>query len=481
MFNYDLRAERNDQDGSMTRALSKADAFKDPYLVNVDQRGATFRSFLTQAISVSHFAKKFTIKSITAYQDIRLRYENYDLDNSPLDFQSYSTPTTQPSNALTQEIRLSSAADESKRLRWTAGLFYFQSKDLDNIAYRNGKDSPPLDLGNGVKLPAPYTNVTYSTSKASGYATYGQLNYKLGNKTDLQLGLRYDNEISRLITRSELEYPGQPTQTTLPTTEVETSFGALTPKISLLQTLDERSSIYATYTRGYRPGGVNPYTNDPLYLTFAPEFSNNFELGYKIASLNQRLRWSVAAFQVNLRDQQLYTITSGFNFATLNIGDIVSRGLESELSLIIAKGLQFDWNLGLTNASYLELPYFRFGPEGTPETVDFSENRPIQSPVTTSFFAVQYSLPLGKQTIFSLRGEWKYTGKQYFDYANTIDQPAFSVFNTRMALNYKQMELAFWIRNLGDQRYLTYAYPFLLTAAQMANPRTLGLSVGTRF
>lgn len=480
LINYDLRGETSDQQGSSTRALNKELAFSQPYRVNVDRVGSTKRNFLTHALSINYFGRGFTVKSITAYQDIRLRYDDYDLDNSPLDIQHYYTPSTQPSKAFTQEIRLSSAADEGKRLGWTAGLFYLRSSDLDDIAYVNGKDGPPLDLGNGTQLPPPYTNITYSTTRSNGFAVYGQLTYKLASRTELQAGLRYDTERAALITRSDFAYPGQPVQTVLPTTEVTTSFGAVLPKLSLVQLLNDRSSVYASYSRGYRPGGVNPYTSDPNYLSFRPEFSNNVEAGYKVTALGNRLRWNLTAFWINLTEQQLYTVTSGFNFATLNIGNITSRGVESELSYLLVKGLQLDWNLGLTSAKYTKLPYFVFGAQG-PENADFSNNRPIQSPVTTSFAALTYQLPLSKTVSASLRGEWKYLGQQYFDYANSVEQPAFSTFNTRVALTYRTAELSFWTRNLTDQRYLTYAYPFLLTAAQLANPRTMGVTLGTRF
>jgi iron complex outermembrane receptor protein len=481
LIHYDLRGETSEQKGSLTRSPNKEQAFSQPYVVNVDRIGSTKRDFLTHALSVNYFGRGFTVKSISAYQDVRLRYDDCDLDNSPLDYQYYYTPSTQPSKTFTQEIRVSSATDDGKRLAWTAGLFYFHSNEVDDIAYAYGKDGPPLDLGNGTKLPPPYSNVTYSTTKSNGFAVYGQLTFKITPRTELLAGLRYDSERAALITRSDFAYPGQPVQTVLPATEVNTSFGAVLPKASLVQLLGERSSVYASYSRGYRPGGVNPYTSDPRYLSFKPEFSNNVEAGYKATALGNRLRWNLTAFLITLKEQQLYTITSGFNFATLNIGDITSRGLESELSYLLAKGLQVDWNLGLTKARYTQLPYFRFNQQGQPEGADFTDNQPIQSPVTTSFLALNYQVALTKKVSASLRGEWKYLGKQYFDYANTIEQPAFSTFNTRVGVAYGKTELAFWVRNLADKKYLTYAYPFLLTAAQLANPLTLGFTLSTRF
>jgi iron complex outermembrane receptor protein len=481
MFNYDLRGEKSDELGSFTRAANAKEAFDKPYIVNVDQTGNTFRNFLIHSLSMNYFGENFTIKSITSYQDIRLKYENYDLDASPLDYQYYYTPDNQPSKNLTQEIKFSSANDENKRFKWTGGFFFFRSDDLDNISYYTGKAGPPLDFGNGNTVPPPYENITYSTVKANGFAIYGQGSYKITPKTEVHVGLRYDSERSNLTTRSDLKVGNAPSQTVLPSTEAQTSFDAISPKVSVIQFLGEKSSLYASYARGYRPGGVNPYTNDPKFLTFAPEFSNNFELGYKLTTLENRLRLNLTAFQISLRDQQLYTITSGFNFATLNIGDINSRGIESELSLLLARGLQLDWNMGFTKAKYTKLPYFVANTQGIPENKDLTNNVPIQSPVVTSFVALQYSAPISKKMTVSIRGEWKYTGEQYFDYANTIKQAGFSIINTRLAVSYKKTELSFWTRNLADQKYLTYAYPFLLTEAQLSLPRTIGFTLGTRF
>ena len=78
-----------------------------------------------------------------------------------------------------------------------------------------------------------------------------------------------------------------------------------------------------------------------------------------------------------------------------------------------------------------------------------------------------------------VRGEWLYTGKQYFDLSNNISQDGYSLFNTRFGVSFKKIELMFWGRNLADKRYIAYAYDF--GAVHLGNPKTYGLTLMTRF
>nr|MBA2762123.1 TonB-dependent receptor [Segetibacter sp.] len=74
-----------------------------------------------------------------------------------------------------------------------------------------------------------------------------------------------------------------------------------------------------------------------------------------------------------------------------------------------------------------------------------------------------------------IRGEWKYLGTQYFDLANTIKQSSYSLLNTRIGVTARNFSIMFWGRNLGDKKYISYAYDF--GAVHLADPRSYGVTL----
>jgi len=70
-------------------------------------------------------------------------------------------------------------------------------------------------------------------------------------------------------------------------------------------------------------------------------------------------------------------------------------------------------------------------------------------------------------------------GKHYFDLANTISQSPYSLFNTRFGLSARNFDVMLWVRNIGDEKYISYAYDF--GAVHLGDPRTFGVTVTGRF
>jgi iron complex outermembrane receptor protein len=94
-------------------------------------------------------------------------------------------------------------------------------------------------------------------------------------------------------------------------------------------------------------------------------------------------------------------------------------------------------------------------------------------------FAPQYTLPLSTRRHLDLvaRGEWFWLGREYFDLDNNIVQQAHSLVNIRAGLTLPHLECWFWMRNLGDAKYIEYAYDF--GAVHLGDPRTWGITLKT--
>ena len=125
-------------------------------------------------------------------------------------------------------------------------------------------------------------------------------------------------------------------------------------KVNSAYQLDKNNLVYATWSQGFRRGGVNalppsepfidPTTNKP-YVTPAsltrlqPDTANNYEVGAK-GTLANRLRYAVAIYDIQWHNvQEGVQLTPLVLPASLNIGEAYSRGVELEVSASVTHHL----------------------------------------------------------------------------------------------------------------------------------------------
>ncbi|HEU4610115.1 MAG TPA: TonB-dependent receptor, partial [Chitinophagaceae bacterium] len=354
----------------------------------------------------------------------------------------------------------------------TTGLYLY---------YQDNPNKQTSHFGeNADMLGSPDKNfslINTNKSKSHGAALYGQLSYPISKKLQIIAGARYDYEKKKYSVMSEYQPDNSDPFTILPDTSASVDFSAFSPKLGLAWEIQKNSQFYFNYSRGFRTGGLTQLSTDPtgqppLY-PYKPEHSHSFEAGLKNSFLQNHFRLNLALFYAKVNDAQVPTlILPDAITVTRNAGKLESRGAELELGATPLKGLELQYNFGYTHAEYTELKIPDNG-----QQADRSGNRQVFTPDITSQLAVQFSQPLMEdpQLNLVLRGEWAYLGKQYFDLANQISQPGYSMLNGRVGLSMKQWELMFWIRNIGDKKYIAYAYDF--GAVHLGNPRTLGITL----
>ena len=488
---FNLKHYNRQNSGTFTLApydIAKVDSLK--FKVNYNAVAKVHDNTLNASATLNYFGDKVNITSITAYQsnvtyyhspidaDVQLPFELQGLDVNSIEVKNDNNQNKV--SFWTQELRLNSSTNTDSRLAWTVGAFGFTQYNPTSQSLLIGKDGENF----GQPANAKITNNTLSDNY--GYSLYGQATYAITTKLGLTAGLRYDYENQKLMVGSLFSIGGQ-TFPTLGDTSSTTNFSAISPKVSLNYQLTDNQLIYASYTRGYRAGGLSQIDFDPSgapLVAFKPEFSSNLELGWKGTYFDNRLRANITLFSTQVTDAQTPNLVPelGFRIVTSNAGNFSSTGIETEISANIAKGLQVDWNFGTTTATYskLSLPQTDYS-TGDPKTtqVDFSGNRQILTPSFTSMFAVQYGVALTKRIQYIARGEWRILGKQYFDLANKYSQDGYDIFNVRTGFSTKNYDLMFWGRNLSNTTYISYAYNF--GSATLGNPRTVGVSLMARF
>lgn len=128
----------------------------------------------------------------------------------------------------------------------------------------------------------------------------------------------------------------------------ELTFGAVTGRAVLNWEATPNQNYYVSYSRGFKPGGINPPTGNALAFdaNFDRETVNAFEVGAKLVGLDNRLRANMSAFYYDYGGYQLPTLI-GLTTVNSNV-DARIFGLEGEFLYAATDKLRFN-----LTASYL--------------------------------------------------------------------------------------------------------------------------------
>ncbi len=486
-WSLSLNAKHNDNRNNgpfpLAFPMSSIDEFlEEGHVLNQNATSKMIDNTFNSSLTASYAGRSFNFSSQTAYQSNH-RYYTLPLDGdfAPIDgitiINNYGDDWNKV-KVWTQEFKLSSPATNTSALKWTAGTYFFHQDNPVKQATHFGQDAAFVD----PNIPFPnFSNIITNKGKSTGIALYGQGTWSVMEKLNIIGGLRYDYERKKYGILGEFKMDSDPDPTvTTPDTSATANFNAFSPKLGVAYEINAHSNVFASYSRGYRAGGFTQLSADPsqppLYA-YKPEYSNNIEVGIKNNFFNNRLRLNMAFFLTQVTDVQVPTLVlPGAFTVTRNAGKLSSKGVELELATTPAKGLELEYNFGFTDAEYKDLKLSQGG-----ASVDLAGKKQVFTPDITSMLAAQYSFDLGTKHNLKLvaRGEWMQLGEQYFDLSNNISQDAYSLLNARFGISSRLGELMFWGRNLGDKRYISYAYDF--GAIHIGNPRTYGVTLRARF
>src|SRR5260221_1623428 len=480
-FTLNLKHNENRNQGAFPLASSVTEALQNPYQVNQNAVAKMIDNIFNTSLSILYHGSRFNFTSQSAYQSNYRFYQSpIDGDFSPKDIvtiiNNYGKKWNN-SNVLTQELRFTSPGASTSPLHWTLGTYLFHQESPVKHATRFGNDAGLYGI-----LDSNFSSINTSKGQSTGAALFGQATFQVSDHFDLIGGLRYDYERKKQSVLGEYQHDPNPDPifATRPDTTASISFHAFSPKLGATWRATEDQTLFITYSRGYRTGGMTPLSSDPSQPPlrgYRPEYSGNAELGIKNTFLNNQLRVNFTLFYVTITDAQVPTlILPDAITITKNAGKLTSKGAELELSATPAKGVTVEYNAGVTNARYNTLTLSQNG-----SAVDLAGKRQIFTPDATSMLTLQYGIGIGANKKWKVvaRGEWMYLGKKYFDLANTIDQPSYSLLNTRVGVSVSGFEIMFWGRNLTDKKYIDYAYDF--GAAHLGNPRNWGVTVRRNF
>jgi len=478
-FTLNVKNYENRNNGPFTLAGSPADAISNPFKVNQNATTKIIDNIFNASLSANYAGSGFNFTSVTSYQkNYRYYTTPIDGDFSPIDAVSLINNYGSNWNDVkvgTQEFRFSSPASSQSPLKWTAGLYGFYRSAPTKTGTHFGDDAAAV----GAPFP-DFTSINTNIEHNYGFAAFGQVVYTINPQWDITAGLRYDLEHKKEEVKGEFQPDGGDIMVTQADTLSKANFKAFTPKLTLAYHVSENNNLFASYSRGFRAGGISQLGSDPsqppLYA-YKPEYSDNYEIGSKNTLFNKRVRLNIAAFYTFVNNAQVPTLVLPDAITvTKNAGKLQSKGIEAEVAATLFKGLDVDYNFGYTHARYKDLLVASNG-----NAVNLQGNHQVYTPEVTSMLALQYAYDLDDTHTARLvaRGEWRYLGNQYFDLANQIEQKAYNVFNARAGVSLKNYEVFVWGHNLANKTYIDYAYDF--GATHLGNPRTYGVTLRANF
>lgn len=455
------------------------EAIKNPYILSQNAITKMIDNTNNASASLNFSGSTFNFNSQTSFQsNYRYYRDPIDADFSPLDAITIINDFGHKWNNVkvyTQEFKCSSSAISNNRLNWIAGTYLFHQDNPVKQETHFGEDAMLAGMPDNN-----FSLINTSTSKTTGIAVYGQTTYRVSSNIDIIGGLRYDKEYKKLSILGEYQKDPDP----IPLYEFQSDttatadFSALSPKIGIDYHFTENNHAFVTYSKGFRAGGLTPLSSDPsqppLYK-FKPERSSSIEAGFKNSFFSKKMTLNLAVFLTNVNDVQVPTLILPEAITiTKNTGKLQSKGVEVELTALVVSGLLVDYNFGYTHATYDS-----FKVSSDAGEINLAGNRQIFTPDITSMLALQYNLKLGKvgKDIF-FRSEWRYLGNHYFDIQNTIKQEPYNILNGSLGLNLKRITLSFWIRNLANKKYISYAYDF--GAVHLGSPLTFGTTMSLK-
>ena len=169
-------------------------------------------------------------------------------------------------------------------------------------------------------------------------------------------------------------------------------------KANLNWQVAEGKLLYATYSQGFRPGGINrrstlaPYVADYLY---------NYELGWKTESADRTIRFNGAAYYEDWTDFQFSFLGPNSFTEIRNAGQARIKGLESELSWATpVDGLHLSAAASITDAKLASDYCGTVDSKGVPIKVCGKPQAPAGTtlPVTPKFkgnAVARYEFPVG--------------------------------------------------------------------------------------
>jgi len=409
----------------------------------------------------------------------------------PLQYYSYNINPERYSN----ELRLSSKA--GGRFHWLVGAYWERTTDHN---FNNTYFIPNLQYnGTAFQYYLSYYGNTQPTLPPGQWYTYTETSHVLQTSEFLNINFdvtdKLNVEAGVVHFKSEQSYDtpifGWAYVAYAPSYYADESH-KWNGKAGISYHLTNHAMVYADWAQGFRPGGSNSGDPQSCYAqgtpyTYTPDTLNNYEIGWKTTSVENRLLWNGAAYYMDWKNLQaliynaLVCPSASYN---INVGDARIYGVESNLAYQVNENLSLQASINYTDGHVTSTV--------NPNYQDYVGERLPFSPYFNWSWNLRYEHPLAD----NLRGYFQFDMAHKGDMYNGLNpndvntglprvlQPAYTIMNLRLGLNpINDHWLAeFYITNLADKNAIVYSntgnFDLRLTTNE---PRVFGVRLSYRF
>ena len=436
-----------------------------------------------QSLSVAgksywQFSTDLALETIISWSDADTFY-SYDEDWSNSDICNgisfcYPYANTDQQERTRDNISLDAhlMSVDGGNFNWVAGVYtQHRSEDFSRLYYGSFSSE-------------------YETQR---YAAYAQLEFDFKPGWRLISGLRFEifeddyNDTNQLRSKTDDQY--------------------FTGELTLQHDLNNGSLLYATLSRGVKPGGVNTEASS-VFNFMAPKFREfmqgrlqfgsesllNKEIGIKGRYLDDSLSLRAALFHMDRDDAQLESwIWDDSNFLWVGYLDSVSKGtnygLELELDYQVSESIGLFAGIGWLKTNVDEMTVVDLGEPGqwTESTIVVINDRDQTK-------APEWQYNIGTNIYFtpsfSARFELEGRGDSFYGYYHNQEIAGYTLINASLGYHINAFTIRLWGRNLGDKDYAVHGLYFANDPRkgyvneayrQFGEPRVYGLDVRYEF
>ncbi len=420
-----------------------------------------------------------TVRSITSLRK--------DDTATPIDFDALpgvdvDVPGVYNNKQLSQELQV---LVSSGKFNGLVGFYYLNASALTQFDVR---------LFTTLAGLTGFTSADIGTDTMAGFADF---TYDFTDQLSISLGGRYtwDKRTGQILRQNYLGggspvFGGAGVPFGAPGTNFRGSstFTKFTPKASLSFKPNPDTTLYASFSQGFKGGGFDPRgagVNAPntdgvpglsnaeiaAFLSFKPESVDSYEVGYKANLFDRRVYLALAAFRMDYTNVQIpgsVACTIGglpsFCGVVSNAGKARMQGfeLETRAKLIDSDSgtLTFTGSLGYIDAKFKQ---YIANIGGVP--TDVAAFRKIQNtPAWTGSAGLDYAMAIGDGRL-NLTGGMSFKSRTTnFEVPNPfLDQPSYQLFDASIVYHAPdgRWTLGVYGKNLTDERIKTSGYTFI--------------------
>ena len=272
---------------------------------------------------------------------------------------------------FTQEIRLQSP-NATDRFRWTLGLYYSKLRQHDFETVAGPSWCTPgglVDRNTGQTCTqfhgfelyqGLYTYISHQYFEDKSKAVYANAEYDINPHFTLFGGARYEKQDSDYVTNSDGPLGGGPSLA-----NASSSSSIVAPKAGINWKMDDRTLVYFSAAKGYRPGG----STIPVHLQvqscidqlnalgnptgYKPDYLWSYEIGAKHTSADRHLSIEGSVFHIDWTDiiSSIHIPACATHVAS-NLGKAKSEGFDLSLKTLLTDNWTAGVYLAYTNAQY---------------------------------------------------------------------------------------------------------------------------------